>query len=870
MRTSRLVALACAGALAAPATASAASPDIVISQVYGGGGNAGATLKNDFIELFNRGSTPVGLTGWTVQYGSATGTTFASTALSGTLAPGRHYLVQEAAGTGGSQDLPAPDATGGIAMSATAGKVRVATAMAEVRDLVGYGAANASEGSPAPGLSNTTADLRGGEGCVDTDSNTADFTAGAPGPRNTASPRVFCEGDTAPAVTSSDPADGAANVPLGSNLRVTFSEPVTAAGGAFTLACGGADVPLTVSGDGTTFVLDPGQDLPRDSECVLTVHAAAVSDADENDPPDQMAADRRVTFTTLGIPGLQIHDIQGAGHISPYAGHSVAGVPGIVTDVESNGFYMQDQDPDRDNKTSEGIFVFSGSGARPAVGDAIRVDAQVQEFRPGGSASTNLTTTELADAAVTKGGTGTVEATVIGPDGRTPPSRIIENDTFGSVETDNLRFDPRQDGIDFFESLEGMLVQIDRPEVVGPTSTFGEAGVVAGNTGAGVRTPRGGILLRKRDSNPERMILTDAPVANVGDRFAGPVQAVVDYNFGNFMLHPTAPLTRIDRGLKQEVTSAPGKTELAVASLNVENLDARDPQAKFDRLAHILVDNLRSPDIAALEEIQDNTGAAQDDADPDASQTWQRFIDAVVAAGGPRYDYRQIDPVRNADGGEPGGNIRVGFLFRTDRGLDFVDRPGGTPTAGTSEDTSRPGAQLTFSPGRVDPGNAAWTNSRKPLAGEFRWRDRTVFVVANHFNSKGGDQPLWGRFQPPTRSSETQRHQQAAVLAKFVDALLDADRHARVVVLGDFNDFDFSETLSIVRTGGLTNLMDTLPVEQRYSYVFEGNSQTLDQILVSKELAKACPEYDSVHVNAEFSDQASDHDPQIARLNVDS
>src|SRR5262245_53090869 len=103
----------------------AVSPDLVISQVYGGGGNAGATLRNDFIELFNRGATPVNVTGWTVQYGASTGTTWQTTALSGTIEPGHYYLVQEAAGTGGSASLPAPDAIGGIAMAAGAGKVAV-------------------------------------------------------------------------------------------------------------------------------------------------------------------------------------------------------------------------------------------------------------------------------------------------------------------------------------------------------------------------------------------------------------------------------------------------------------------------------------------------------------------------------------------------------------------------------------------------------------------------------------------------------------------------------------------------------------------------------------------------------------------------
>src|SRR5262245_32423180 len=112
---------------ALPATANTSGTGLVVSQVYGGGGNAGATYTNDFIEIFNPTGSPVSLSGMSVQYASATGVgNFAATPLTGTLAAGHYYLVQEAAGTGGTTPLPTPDATGSIAMSATAGKVIVA------------------------------------------------------------------------------------------------------------------------------------------------------------------------------------------------------------------------------------------------------------------------------------------------------------------------------------------------------------------------------------------------------------------------------------------------------------------------------------------------------------------------------------------------------------------------------------------------------------------------------------------------------------------------------------------------------------------------------------------------------------------------
>ena len=210
-------------------------------------------------------------------------------------------------------------------------------------------------------------------------------------------------------------------------------------------------------------------------------------------------------------------------------------------------------------------------------------------------------------------------------------------------------------------------------------------------------------------------------------------------------------------GLQREFAKVAGPNELAVATFNVENLDPSDPPDKFDQLAGLIVANLKSPDIVALEEIQDANGPVNNGV-VDGGPTLDALVAAISAAGGPAYSYRQINPVNNSDGGEPGGNIRVGFIFRTDRGLSFVDRPGGTATAATGVVAGPDGAELTFSPGRIDPTNPAFDASRKPLVGEFRWRGQTVFAIVNHFNSKGGDDPLFGRFQPPNRVTETQRH----------------------------------------------------------------------------------------------------------------
>lgn len=169
---------------------------VFISQVYGGGGNSGATYKNDFIELYNAGSTSVDLSAYAVQYASSSGSSWQETTLSGTILPGHYYLIQEAAGTGGTTSLPTPEATGSISMSATAGKVALTKTQtvltvdnpvggANVVDFIGYGSADAYEGSgPAPAPSNTTSDLRAGGGATDTNNNASDFSAGAVNPRN--------------------------------------------------------------------------------------------------------------------------------------------------------------------------------------------------------------------------------------------------------------------------------------------------------------------------------------------------------------------------------------------------------------------------------------------------------------------------------------------------------------------------------------------------------------------------------------------------------------------------------------------------------------------------------------------------------------
>ena len=610
--------------------------------------------------------------------------------------------------------------------------------------------------------------------------------------------------------------------------------------------------------------------------------------------------------------GVRIYAIQGSGHVSPYNAQCVANVPGIVTQVVSNGFYMQDGDGDGNPATSDGIFVSTASAHTVSAGQQVKVSGTVSETRPGASFSAtncpassgacNLTVTEIiapnvvaASGLFTK---TTVSPVVIGAGGRSAPNSIIDNDTAGSVEVSGqTAYDPAQDGIDFYESLEGMLVQVNNARVVGPTNRFGEIWVVGDNgvNASGVNM-RGGLTLIENggavDFNPERIqvdvsLLTSVyPQVNVGDTTPLVVGAL-SYDFGNFRIFP-ADLPHFDSGAlaRTKSTVAAGEDWLRIASYNVENLDPNDGDvcdgapdrdivtARFFREAQQIVANLAAPDLLGIEELQDNSGCT-DDGTVDATITLKMLTKAIFSAGGPSYRYVLVDPANNQDGGVPGGNIRQAILYNAARVSLVTGTAGaGNATSATALSLDATGnLQLSLSPGRIYPLNPAWTSSRKPLAATFNFNGRRVLVIVNHFNSKGGDEPLFGRFQPPILGSATQRVQQATVVHDFVQQALDLDANARVITLGDFNDFAFSEPMRAL-TGAstgvpiLTDLGTALvaPAE-RYSYVFEGNSQELDHIYVTHSLLPGA-QFQPIHINAEFADQVSDHDPLVASLRI--
>jgi uncharacterized protein len=274
----------------------------------------------------------------------------------------------------------------------------------------------------------------------------------------------------------------------------------------------------------------------------------------------------------------------------------------------------------------------------------------------------------------------------------------------------------------------------------------------------------------------------------------------------------------------------------------------------------------------ALQEVQDNDGAEITDVTA-ADATLQVLVDAIVAAGGPEYAFVDNPFIGNgASGGQPGGNIRTAFLYDPER-VELVE--------GSVRTITDPAEQIaqTEAFGDYLLGLNPFVAARLPLVANFAvGGEEAVTVVNNHFTSKGGSTPLLGTVDPPLNGGELQRAEQALAVNGFVADLLAEDRRANVVVAGDLNEFEFEEPLTALEfgnTGGrgrreLFNLTEELPRDERYSYVFEGNSQSLDHILVSRSLRREA-EFDAVHVNSEFAEsprRASDHDPLLALLEV--
>lgn len=628
---------------------------------------------------------------------------------------------------------------------------------------------------------------------------------------------------------------------------------------------------------------------------------------------------------SLPSPAItSIGAIQGAGHISPLVGQTVT-TRGVVTAIDTNGgegsrgFYIQDPNGDGNAATSDAIFVFrSGTTPLPSLGHLVEVTGLIQEFTAAGAAPGSFSTTEFASGnSFTDLGVGPAITPIQigGAGGLLPPTSDLAAGSlfFESHESElvTVRAPVAVGPTNNFGEIFTIVDNDDNPaNGIGGATGLNARGdlVVSGGQPSFTNTDTIG-----GDFNPERIqIDTDTgllpgftePRVNVGATLSD-VTGVVAYAFGNYEVLATQGYSLANPGtLTKETSTLTGNSNhLIIASYNAENLDPNDSDGdtdvvsgRFDQIASQIFNTLNQPDIVALQEVQDNDGSVISAA-TSASLTLQNLVDrinALSAASGNTAHYSFIDnPFINnnatgtANGGQPGGNIRTAYLYRDDRvsvdasSLRTIGANGESISdlAGNADQASNP--------------DNPFFSARPPLVATFHFNGQDVTVIDNHFTSKGGSAPLLGAQVPPLDGGEVQRAGQAQAVNNFIDSLIASNPGAKVVVAGDLNEFQFEQPLEILRgtasidnynvpgndpfaatatftpggTSILTDLQSALPANEQFDYNFDGNSETLDHVLVSNNLG-ARSQFDVVRINAEFADQTSDHEPLVASLQL--
>jgi uncharacterized protein len=882
-----------------PAPVKASANGIVISQIYGGGGNAGSTFKNDFIEIFNADGATVNLNGWSVQYASATGTTWQVTALNGSLAPGQYFLIQESQGVGGTTNLPAPNATGNIAMSATVGKVALVSSTVALSggcpvggaivDFVGYGTgtggATCFEGTAAaPTLTNTTADFRRNNGLQDTDSNSADFVTGAPNPRNT--PVGTTNPSGAGTATPASVIQGATTL---LTVLVTPGANPTSTGIVVTgnLSSIGGSATEPFFDDGTNGDVTAGNNTFSFSTVVtITTTPGTKSLPISISDAQGRSGSATITLTVTAAPlNLSIHDIQGPGDTSPFAGRLVS-TTGIVTGVKSNGFFIQNPDnaADADPNTSEGVFVFTSSRptAVATVGNLVQVTGTVNEFIPS-SDPNSPPSTEIS-------GSPTVSLISSGNPLPTPVTlTVADTDPAGPI--------------DQLEKYEGMRVHVDVLNVVGPTDgNVNEANATSTSNGIffgilpGVARPfrEPGVQLPdplppgapanvpRFDTNPE-LICVDS------DALGG---AAIDVTSRATVTSLTGPLDFSARSYTIDVepgsgaaatgnvsaapVPVPALNELTIANFNMERFfdTINDPATSDVALTTTAFANrlnkaslairtvLNTPDVIGVEEMENlaNLQTLADKVNADA-----------VAAGQPSPNYQAF----LVEGNDVGG-IDVGLLVKSAINVISVEQVGKDATFIQPDGTT---ALLNDRPPLVLMATASQPNSDTSLP---------FTMVVNHLRSLLGiDDPVDGARVRAKRAAQ----------AEFLANLLQSHQAAgeNVVSVCDCNAFEFSDGyVDVIGTilgrpapvdqvvtaspdlvdPDFTDLVSTLPHDQQYSYVFNGSAQVLDHVVVNPALLSKLSRFAIARNDADFPEvfrndpnrpeRISDHDMPVA------
>ena len=887
-------------------TVLAASSGLVISQVYGGGGNNSAPFTHDFIEIYNGSPAPISLAGLSLQYASATGTgNFGSSATVRTelpavnLAPGGYFLVQEASQAAVGNPLPTPDHIdddGPIQMSATGGKVALVSgidslgcnggsnpcsdaALARIIDLVGFGAANFFETQATLAPNNTTAIIRI-NGNVDSDNNRGDFALVTP-----PTPRNGGVVQPNPTLSISD-----ASISEGGNT-MTFTVTLTRASA--------TDVSYSVETRGGTATPDvdfvplflSGQFIPA-GQLSATHQVTILDDAEDEQPNEtfEVVLSNLVnadpgdlvgtgTITNDDVAFRAIHALQGDGAASPFAGRDVL-TGGIVTARKTTGFFIQTADDEDDDRpeTSDALFVFTG-GVPPqtvVVGDEVRVSGRLVEFR-GVGAATPGTLTEITGAAVEHVSSGNALPAALDLASLLPPPGVI---VYGSREEQ-------------FERYEGMLVAAPAMNVVGPTNGFGELYAVIAGVARPFRDPGVDISealpaeapssVPRFDGNFERVMLdsddarfTVTPENTIAARFplnvpagtpASPVRidgvaGPLDYAFDNYRVVLGASAVASGGREPVPVPAAAG-AEFTIASLNLENFRTGTPNfaARQQKAARIIVDVLRTPDILGAIEVGDLADL-------------QELAALVNAAAGTTYEAYLED----GDGQSTGFEQNIGYLVNLAR-IDV-----------TATHQAYRGKPFEFG------GSTDLLHDRPPFLLEARviHTGTPVTVILNHLRSLidvNSHQPFGTSGLTVGARVREKRRLQAEDLADLIAAHIDDN----LVVMGDMNAFEFNDGLvdvigtlrgspappevvtepSVDRWSyEVVDLADTLPADERYSYVFEGTAQVLDHVLVNRSMQQRLTRFTYSRSNTDFPEvfesdfdvatRLSDHDAAVA------
>ncbi|MGH3430010.1 MAG: hypothetical protein ACRD3Q_08925, partial [Terriglobales bacterium] len=328
------------------------------------------------------------------------------------------------------------------------------------------------------------------------------------------------------------------------------------------------------------------------------------------------------------------------------------------------------------------------------------------------------------------------------------------------------------------------------------------------------------------------------------------------------LLPTTTPkVRRVDR---QPETVPAASRELSIASLDVDDLSSTDSDAtdRIGKLTEIIAKNLRAPDILVVTGIGDDSGK-RDDNTVSGNSTFTALTAAVSSATHVHYDFRQIDPANDKDDATPGRNVRSGFLFRSDNAR-FIDRSPGKADDSSDVRVNQGRAELTHSPGRISPGDDAFKQAPKALAGEFDIHGAPLFVVAADLVAGQLTAPRFGRFQPPRDPNHDERASQADEIRRFVKRLSDASKTSQVVVTGSMGeDAGLDATTALTKDGVLQAAADTLPQSDRYNCDIDGIAALEGQTFHTPNTGKAY--YDIVHASADFGG-VIDNDPQLLRI----